>query len=124
MSDADTCRNLSGVPAAPMDRARACYECSEPVPAERPTSVFCSLRCSNRNRKRRHREYETVTMEIDEATLDLRWQRGPKHEPIGVAWGVLTHRDVAAALLEDARLRPRRKRRIPFPMRDKDDANA
>lgn len=119
MSDADTHR-LSGVPSAPVARVRACYECSEPVPAERPTSVFCSLRCSNRNRKRRHREYETVTMEIDEATLDLRWQRGPIG-PIGVAWGVLTHRDVAAALLEDARPRPHRKRRIPFPMRDRDD---
>lgn len=60
MNDTDMC-GLSGVPDDAAPRIRDCFECSEPVPAERPTSVFCSLRCSNRNRKRRHREYETVT---------------------------------------------------------------
>jgi len=118
VSDADT-RRLSAAPAEPPARVRPCEECSEPVPPDRSLrSVFCSLRCANRNRKRRHSQYVTVSMAIDEATLQLRWERGP----IGTVWGVPCRRDIAEVLREEARRPFRRRRRIPFPKRDDDGA--
>lgn len=60
----------------------------------------------------------TVSMAIDEATLQLRWERGP----IGTVWGVPCRRDVAEVLREEARRPFRRRRRIPFPKREDDGA--
>jgi len=96
VSDADT-RRLSGVPDDATRRVRDCFECAQPVPAERERSSFCSLRCSNRNRKRRHREYVTIEVDIEDAVLALRVERGS-------IWGVECPSDIAAALADDARL--------------------
>ncbi len=114
MSDTDT-GGLPGVPSDAAPRIRDCFECAQPVPAERERSVFCSQRCSNRYRKRRHREYVTIEVEVEDAVLELRVERGS-------IWGVECDREVADALREEARPPKRRRRRIPLPKRDIHDA--
>ena len=107
MSDGDTRkRRLSGVPNDSAPRIRDCFECAQPVPAERERSVFCSQRCSNRYRKRRHREYVTIEVEIEDAVLELRVERGS-------IWGVECDREVADILREGRRTpdAPRRRKR-------------
>lgn len=113
MSDADT-GELSPVPDDPAPRLRDCFECAQPIPAERWRSSFCSDRCRQRNKKRRQREYVVIELEVAEARTALRIERGP----IGSVWGVLCDREVAEILREAARPPPRQRRRIPFPKGD------
>ncbi len=99
---------LSGVPDQPSTLARFCLECAEPIATERVQSPFCSSRCRDRQRQRRHRSILKFEFEVDEVAFAL-------HAEYGSVFGVECDRQVADVLREEAQPPKRRRRRIPIP---------